>query len=191
MKKLKIWFGGLSLVSKTFVIALALILSFGSISAMAQSFAGTKSPSAVVESLPVVDFKTVTTTEPIPYKSSTIDDSSIEKGTTQLKTKGVDGVISHTYQITYKDGAEISRSTSTDVVTTPAIDEVILNGTKEAAPVCENGTYINSVGNTVCSPYNASSTPSGATAICGDGTYSFSQSRRGTCSHHGGVSTWL
>lgn len=33
--------------------------------------------------------------------------------------------------------------------------------------------------------------PSGATAICRDGTYSYSQNRRGTCSHHGGVSVWL
>lgn len=31
----------------------------------------------------------------------------------------------------------------------------------------------------------------GATAICRDGTYSFSQHRRGTCSHHGGVAQWL
>ena len=29
--------------------------------------------------------------------------------------------------------------------------------------------------------------PPGATAICKDGTYSFSQTRSGTCSHHGGV----
>lgn len=33
--------------------------------------------------------------------------------------------------------------------------------------------------------------PAGATAICNDGTYSYSQHRRGTCSHHGGVATWL
>jgi endonuclease YncB( thermonuclease family) len=33
--------------------------------------------------------------------------------------------------------------------------------------------------------------PYGATAICNDGTYSFSQHRRGTCSHHGGVREWL
>ena len=32
---------------------------------------------------------------------------------------------------------------------------------------------------------------SGATAICADGTYSYSASRRGTCSHHGGVAQWL
>lgn len=31
----------------------------------------------------------------------------------------------------------------------------------------------------------------GATARCRDGTYSFSQNRRGTCSGHGGVSGWL
>ena len=33
--------------------------------------------------------------------------------------------------------------------------------------------------------------PSGASAICRDGTYSYSAHRRGTCSHHGGVSQWL
>jgi hypothetical protein len=33
--------------------------------------------------------------------------------------------------------------------------------------------------------------PSGASALCADGTYSYSANRRGTCSHHGGVSQWL
>jgi hypothetical protein len=33
--------------------------------------------------------------------------------------------------------------------------------------------------------------PLGATAICNDGTYSFSQHRQGTCSWHGGVAIWL
>jgi len=56
---------------------------------------------------------------------------------------------------------------------------------------CPNGDYINSSGNTVCSPYSASSAPPGATAKCNDGTYSFSQHRSGTCSHHGGVAQWL
>jgi len=37
----------------------------------------------------------------------------------------------------------------------------------------------------------SASAPAGATAECRDGTYSFSQSRRGTCSHHGGVAQWL
>ena len=33
--------------------------------------------------------------------------------------------------------------------------------------------------------------PPGATAVCRDGTYSFSQHHSGTCSHHGGVARWL
>ena len=33
--------------------------------------------------------------------------------------------------------------------------------------------------------------PSGASAICNDGTYSYSAHRQGTCSHHGGVAQWL
>ena len=38
---------------------------------------------------------------------------------------------------------------------------------------------------------SASSAPPGATARCNDGTYSYSQHRQGTCSHHGGVAKWL
>jgi hypothetical protein len=38
---------------------------------------------------------------------------------------------------------------------------------------------------------NAStSVPTGATALCRDGTYSFSKHHSGTCSHHGGVARW-
>ncbi|MGO9732691.1 DUF3761 domain-containing protein [Mycobacterium sp.] len=32
--------------------------------------------------------------------------------------------------------------------------------------------------------------PPGPTAICNDGTPSYSQHRSGTCSHHGGVKQW-
>ncbi len=56
---------------------------------------------------------------------------------------------------------------------------------------CPNGTYENSAGNVVCKPYASSTTPAGATAQCVDGTYSESESRSGTCSHHGGVAVWL
>jgi hypothetical protein len=67
--------------------------------------------------------------------------------------------------------------------------------TTTAAPppeeACTNGTYVNAAGNTVCRPEASPSAPAGATAECADGTYSFSQSRSGTCSHHGGVARWL
>lgn len=54
-----------------------------------------------------------------------------------------------------------------------------------------SGYYINSAGERVQSPTYYESQPEGATALCRDGTYSFSQNRRGTCSHHGGVARWL
>jgi len=51
--------------------------------------------------------------------------------------------------------------------------------------------YTKSNGERVQSPTYYKSPPAGATAECRDGTYSFSRSRRGTCSRHGGVKRWL
>ncbi|MCP2192732.1 DUF3761 domain-containing protein [Williamsia deligens] len=56
---------------------------------------------------------------------------------------------------------------------------------------CGGNSYVNSDGNCIHSPVAANSAPDDATAQCEDGTYSFSQHRRGTCSGHGGVAAWL
>jgi hypothetical protein len=56
---------------------------------------------------------------------------------------------------------------------------------------CGTDSYVNARGNCVHRPVHAGRAPAGATAKCRDGTYSFSQSRRGTCSWHGGVAAWL
>ncbi len=64
----------------------------------------------------------------------------------------------------------------------------------EAADLSNNNYYTNVDGNTVHAPAYAleeNSVPIGASARCRDGTYSFSQNRRGTCSHHDGVAEWL
>ncbi|KKW22752.1 MAG: hypothetical protein UY67_C0036G0002 [Candidatus Kaiserbacteria bacterium GW2011_GWA2_52_12] len=83
---------------------------------------------------------------------------------------------------------------STTPVVVPPSDELVnppvFNPTTVPVPAPE-GTYKNVDGNIIPSPYYAPSAPAGATAQCRDGTYSFSQNRRGTCSHHGGVAEWL
>src|SRR5689334_5614147 len=63
----------------------------------------------------------------------------------------------------------------------------------EGSDLSNDRHYTNSAGHEVHSPaYDTDGDiPAGATARCGDGTYSFSESHRGTCSHHGGVSEWL
>ena len=72
---------------------------------------------------------------------------------------------------------------------------------EQQPPPSPNGTcglsndnsYTNSKGNDVHSPANCTdgSVPPGATAQCNDGSYSFSESRRGSCSSHGGVARLL
>jgi len=151
-------------------------------------------------SKPVV--KSITSTESIAFDSTNQNDSSLPSGQTQVSIKGINGVRTITYDVTYINGKETSRKQASSIITTPPINQVTLVGTYVApatpttttdtnAPSCTNGTYINSAGNTVCSPETSSTVPAGATAKCNDGTYSFSQSRSGTCSHHGGVGSWL
>ena len=53
---------------------------------------------------------------------------------------------------------------------------------------CGSGSYRNAYGSCTRSPTKSYS--SGATAVCKDGSYSFSKTRSGTCSWHGGVSRW-
>ena len=57
---------------------------------------------------------------------------------------------------------------------------------------CPSGWYKNVYGN--CRPGPSADpglVPGGPSAVCRDGTYSYSQSRSGTCSHPGGVARWL
>lgn len=52
------------------------------------------------------------------------------------------------------------------------------------------GYYVNEDGQTVHRPVCATEHQAGETAICNDGSHSFSRHHAGTCSHHGGVAEW-
>ncbi|MCL5432539.1 MAG: DUF3761 domain-containing protein [Patescibacteria group bacterium] len=80
------------------------------------------------------------------------------------------------------------------ITPTPTLASIqLIQPTSPQSGLSNDDYYINVDGNKVHSPAFSTdnSAPAGATAICGDGTYSFSQHRRGTCSHHGGVAQWL
>ncbi len=73
-----------------------------------------------------------------------------------------------------------------------SIEKPIIHDTFQSTQdgLLNNNYYTNSQGDSVHSPAYSNSVPVGATAKCGDGTYSFSENHRGTCSHHGGVTVW-
>jgi hypothetical protein len=69
----------------------------------------------------------------------------------------------------------------------------LVTATPQESRLVEHGHYVNKAGAVVHSPAHSVSgqAPAGASAKCRDGTYSFSQHRGGTCSHHAGVAAWL
>jgi resuscitation-promoting factor RpfB len=131
-------------------------------------------------------------TEVVAFESVEQEDSTLAKGQTKVSNEGVNGERTITYEVTYVKGVETARKEVENVVTTKPINKITKVGAYVApvqAPTSNSGSgYTNSQGNYVESP---SSNPAGATAQCSDGTYSYSQSRKGTCSHHGGVASWL
>jgi hypothetical protein len=87
---------------------------------------------------------------------------------------------------------EVSDTNSQPVQTSTAMPLVVLTPSPTKQSNLSNDNYYTNVdGNTVHSPAYSNTVPAGATAKCGDGTYSFSQHRSGTCSHHNGVAQWL
>lgn len=67
---------------------------------------------------------------------------------------------------------------------------VVAFGLAGAATANESDYYTNSGGHEVHRPEYRRHAPAGATARCRDGSWSFSEHRSGTCSHHGGVAEW-
>ncbi|MCF2706754.1 G5 domain-containing protein [Arcanobacterium haemolyticum] len=66
-----------------------------------------------------------------PHQSSEVEDDNLAKGTKQVTTAGVDGVMTNTYEVTYENGHEVSRRLVISATTTPRVDEVVSVGTKE------------------------------------------------------------
>lgn len=138
---------------------------------------------------PVITTKQVSETHPVAFTTVTKDDATLSAGQTKVTQEGKDGVETFVYTVTYTDGIESHRALASQSVTTQPTQKIIANGTYVAPASSSSGSgYTNVDGNHVASP---SSDPTGASAQCRDGSYSYSQHRSGTCSSHGSVSRWL
>ncbi|HVX23908.1 MAG TPA: DUF3761 domain-containing protein [Candidatus Saccharimonadales bacterium] len=199
MKRLGKWFLALSRLQKSLLLLIALVI--GSIAGSSQPQNVNLAPTSDTRTYnqqqttdqPTITTRTVTEKKTLHFHTQTVHDSSLAQGTKIITTYGVNGSETLTYKITYTNGVQTNKELTLKTITKHPVTQVTTVGSYVAPvePDCPNGTYVNSAGNTVCSPYSSPSAPAGATAQCGDGSYSFSQSRSGTCSHHGGVATWL
>ncbi|SFP63897.1 DUF3761 domain-containing protein [Frateuria terrea] len=89
--------------------------------------------------------------------------------------------------------AALSVNAGGQSVTSASASRATATAKTQQPHLIESGSYTNSAGVRIHSPAHTDTgtAPAGASAQCRDGSYSFSQSHRGTCSHHGGVARWL
>lgn len=91
---------------------------------------------------PVVEVKEKANTEKIEFETIEEEDSSLEKGKTKIKQKGINGSKEVTYDVTYTDGMETDRKpTGEEKVTKEPVDEIILIGTKKVDKLIPDKAY--------------------------------------------------
>ncbi len=90
----------------------------------------TTSPTNAPTPTPVVEVKEETKTEAIPFGKETVEDPTIDKGTSKITQVGVPGEKKIVETVTYTDGKETGRVFKSETVTKDAIPEITAVGTK-------------------------------------------------------------
>ena len=83
---------------------------------------------------PAVTRKTVTVRKSVAFSTKRVNDGSLAKGKTKVRTNGVAGSRTLTYQVTLTGGKETGRTLVSDVVTRKPVTKVIAVGTKVDKP---------------------------------------------------------
>jgi hypothetical protein len=104
--------------------------------ATTETTAPTEEP-ATTAAAPVVETRTVTETRKIGYQTRTVKDSSMDKGTKRVRTKGVAGAKTLTYEVTVTDGKQTAKKLISTTVTRQPVTEVVAVGTKVANAGCD------------------------------------------------------
>ena len=77
-----------------------------------------------------IAYNEITEDVEIPFTSKEVSDSSLEKGKTKIKTKGVNGLKRIVYSVTTKDGIETNRTILSENVVKKPTEQVVAVGTK-------------------------------------------------------------
>lgn len=109
---------------------------------------------------PRIEKRTVVETRTIPFKKKAVKDSSLKKGKTVIRTRGVNGKKRLTYEVTFINGVQRGKRLVREMVTTRPIDQVTAIGTKvEPQPASR------------CDPnYSGACVPIASDVDCGGGS---------------------
>lgn len=88
--------------------------------------------------------KTEEVTETIKYSTSTIYDNNMREGLRELKQEGKNGKKTIIYSVSYKHDKEINRKKESETIIEPAINEVVVKGTKKYY-LCSNGVEYDNI----------------------------------------------
>lgn len=89
------------------------------------------------------EVKEETYTEVIPHGTKKVEDDNMKKGSTKVRTEGVDGEKLVTASVTYINGQETAREILSEEVTTEPVTEVVAEGTGKNLKTVGNVTIGN------------------------------------------------
>ncbi|MEV1290090.1 G5 domain-containing protein [Micromonospora sp. NPDC049679] len=99
-------------------------------SAAPTAIAGAAVPSPSVEATPTIEKRTVAEQQAVPFATKTVKDASLPKGTRKVRTPGVAGVKTATYEVTFTNGVQTGKKLVRQQVTKAPVTQVIAVGTK-------------------------------------------------------------
>lgn len=91
---------------------------------------------------PVTETRTITETQEIPFPTRNVNDANLPQGTTRVRTAGVPGVKTLTYEVTFVDGTPTTRKLLREEVTRQPVTEVVAVGTRTAAKCDPNYEWV-------------------------------------------------
>jgi hypothetical protein len=136
LKRFRSWHSGLSVLGK---LAFAAALAIGIVGIVSASThpntpsVDNSSNNTATKTQPKVETQTTTETEAVPFTTSTVEDNSLDSGKTGVRTQGINGVKTKTYEVTYTDGVQTAKKLAKEEVTAQPVNQVNTIGTKVAA----------------------------------------------------------